>query len=301
VARASGKIILLGEHAVVYGVPAIAAGIELGASAFAVPAPTASIRVGEVCASVSDDSELGRALAAIVKELGSKPCRVEAALELPPGAGLGASAALGVAVARALLEAAGEPDETERVLAAAAAWEHVFHGNASGVDAAASVYAGAIWFEKGKAIERLQVERELVVAIALAAPPASTKAMVEQVARQRERRPEVVNKALEGLRALVMNAKLCLAAGDLPGLGQLMTYAQMLLSGLFVSTEAIERCCALARDAGALGAKLTGAGGGGAVIALADLDAAPILAAWRAAGIECFATRVRARARGAEK
>ena len=118
--------------------------------------------------------------------------------------------------------------------------------------------------------------------------------MVEGVARLRERRPELVDKALEGIHALVRNAKLCLNAGDLPGLGSLMNYNQMLLSGLFVSTEGIERCCALARDVGALGVKLTGAGGGGAVVALCDGTSEPILAAWRAAGIECFGSFVRA-------
>ncbi|HYP90745.1 MAG TPA: mevalonate kinase, partial [Polyangiaceae bacterium] len=127
-------------------------------------------------------------------------------------------------------------------------------------------------------------------------PPASTKLMVEAVARQRERRPELFEKTLEAIRALVANAKLCLEAGDLPGLGSLMNYNQMLLSGMFVSTEGIERCCALAREAGALGAKLTGAGGGGAVIALCDGDSEPILAAWRSASIECFGSCVRANA-----
>lgn len=95
---------------------------------------------------------------------------------------------------------------------------------------------------------------------------------------------------------MVNNAKLCLEAGDLPGLGSLMNYNQMLLSGLFVSTEGIEHCCGLAREAGALGAKLTGAGGGGAVVALCDRDPEPVLAAWRAGGIECFGSYVRAHA-----
>ncbi len=77
-----------------------------------------------------------------------------------------------------------------------------------------------------------------------------------------------------------------------------MNYNQMLLSGLFVSTEGIERCCALARDAGALGAKLTGAGGGGAVVALCDADPSAVLGAWRAAGVECFGSAVRAKKQG---
>jgi mevalonate kinase len=294
-ARANGKIILLGEHAVVYGVPAIAAGIERGVEAHAELATVAALRVGERSAVPGDGSDLGQAFAALLAALGAPPLSVAATLELPPGSGLGASAALGVAIARAALSALGEQPDPLRVLAAAAAWEGVYHGNPSGVDAAAAAYDGCILFEKGHAVQAISLSRDLVLAIGLAGPPASTKLMVESVARLRERRPTVVDKALEGIRALVNNAKLCLDAGDLPGLGSLMNYNQMLLSGLFVSTEGIERCCALARDAGALGAKLTGAGGGGAVVALCDGHFEPILSVWRAAGVECFGSYVRAR------
>jgi mevalonate kinase len=293
-ARANGKIVLLGEHAVVYGVPAIAAGIERGVNAHAELAAASTLRIGDRCATPDDDSDLARSFQALLAALAAPPVAVEATLELPPGSGLGASAALGVAIARAVLCAAGQAAETPRVLLAAAAWEGIYHGNPSGVDAAAAAHDGCIWFEKGVGMQPLALARDLALAVGLAGPPASTKAMVESVARLRERRPAVVDKALEGIRALVKNARLCLESGDLPGLGSLMNYNQMLLSGLFVSTEGIERCCGLARDAGALGAKLTGAGGGGAVIALCGGDSEPILAAWRAAGIECFGTQVRA-------
>ena len=295
-ARANGKVILLGEHAVVYGVPAIAAGIERGVEASARPADSSSLRIGERYARAADESELGRAFAALLAALDAPRLAVQACLELPPGSGLGASAALGVAIARAVLSASGCEPDAARVQAAAAAWEGVYHGNPSGIDAAAAAHDGCLWFDRQSGPQPIVLRRDLVLAIGLADPPASTKLMVEGVARLRERRPEVVDKALEGIRALVANAKLCLEAGDLPGLGSLMNYNQMLLSGLFVSTEGIERCCALARDAGALGAKLTGAGGGGAVIALCDGTAQAILAAWQGAGIDCFGSSVRARA-----
>jgi mevalonate kinase len=180
------------------------------------------------------------------------------------------------------------------VLEAAGAWEQVFHGNASGVDAAAAYAGGCIWFSKATGIQPIFVALPLKLVICLAGPPASTKQMVEDVRRLGERRPDLLAKSLAGIESLVNNAKLCIEAGDLRGLGQLMNYNQMLLSGLFLSTSDIERACAVAREAGALGAKLTGAGGGGAVIALCEDSSEPIEAALRAAGFAAFSSEVSA-------
>ncbi len=117
--------------------------------------------------------------------------------------------------------------------------------------------------------------------------------MVDAVAKLRERKPQMVEKSFEGIRALVINARSAIEAGDHFALGRLMDLNQMILSGLFVSTEEIERMCALARSAGALGAKLTGAGGGGCVVALASNETAPaILSAWKSNGFDGFVTRV---------
>ena len=296
-ARASGKVILLGEHAVVYGAPALAVGLDRGVEVDVEPAETSSIVLGEHRADAGDGSDTARALDALVGELGAPPVSVRARLELPAGSGLGVSAALGVAVARAVLAMLGAPksgDTRTRVLAAAAAWEGVFHGAPSGIDAAVAESGGCIQFSRAEGIEPVRLGRALPLVVAVAGPPASTKLMVSDVARLRERRPAVVEKAFEGITALVKNARLCLEAGDLPGLGKLMDLNQMLLAGLMVSTESIERACDVARSAGALGAKLTGAGGGGVVVALADLDSEPLVLAFREAGIECFSATVSA-------
>lgn len=301
-ARAFGKVILLGEHAVVYGVPALALGLDRGARAEASPAECASIHIGEHRAEAGDGSELGRALVALLDTLGAPPLAVRVELELPPGAGLGASAALGVATARAALDCLGvapEPgDYAARVSVAADAWERVYHGNPSGIDTAAASAPGCLLYTRAEGAERVHVGRAVPLVIALAGPPASTRSMVESVARLRDRRPQIVNKAFEGIHALVANARLCIEVGDLPGLGKLMDLNQMLLSGLMVSTEGIENACEIARSAGALGAKLTGAGGGGAVVALADIDPDPVIEAWRAAGLSCFSAVVPASERG---
>jgi len=309
-ARASGKVILLGEHAVVYGAPALAAGLELGAVAKAVPAEVASLEIGghwmgaearEKTGS-ERERELARGLDALLRALGAPPLAITAELELPPGAGLGASAALGVAMSRAVLETLEPgvelfaPATRARVLAGAAAWEGVFHGNPSGIDAAAAEGGGCIHFTRAEGPTRVHVLRALPLVVAIAGPPASTREMVAGVARLFERRPDTAAKTIAAVGSLVRNARLCIEAGDLPGLGKLMDLNQMLLAGLMLSTEPIERACAAARDAGALGAKLTGAGGGGAVIALADIDPEPVLAAIRSEGFSCFATNVRATA-----
>ena len=283
-ASASGKVILLGEHAVVYGVPALAVGIDRGARAEVTPERQTHLTInGEPPKS----QDALKALKALRAELGAPELGVRAQLDIPAGAGLGASAAMGVAIAKACVEHIGlEPTEA-RVLCAADAWERVFHGNPSGIDTRAAYYGGCLKFRRGHQPEFVKLARPLLLAIGIAGPPASTKAMVDSVAKLQKRRPTLVEKSLEGIQSLVHNAALCLSAGDFTGLGKLMDYNQMLLSGLFLSTPEIEQACGVARDHGALGAKLTGAGGGGAVIALAQ-DPDRIVTAWRAHGIEAF-------------
>jgi mevalonate kinase len=291
-ARAHGKLILLGEHAVVYGVPAIAVGISAGVTAEAALAESSSLALGELRAAAADDSELGRAFSALLRALSAPPVRVEVTLGMPVGSGLGASAAIGVAIAKSVLECQGEPPLEARVLEAAGAWENVFHGSASGIDAAAAFHGGCLWFRKGEGVSPIPLGADLSLCVALAGPPASTRLMVESVARLRARRTELVDKSLDGIRSLVENARLAIAAGDVRSLGKLMDLNQMILSGLFVSTDEIESACEAARSAGALGAKLTGAGGGGAVVALVEDDPEPVLAAFGGLGLKCFAARV---------
>jgi mevalonate kinase len=116
--------------------------------------------------------------------------------------------------------------------------------------------------------------------------------MVEGVAALRAKNHEMVEKSFSAIESLSKNAKLAIESGDLPALGTLLDLNQMLLAGLLVSTPEIEGACRSARSAGALGAKLTGAGGGGCVIALADGSPDPILAAWKNDGLPCFASVV---------
>jgi mevalonate kinase len=295
-ARSFSKSILLGEHAVVFGVPAIAVGLDRGAIAHAAPAAISQIRLGnQSSATAHDGTELGTGYGALLDAAGVTNCAVEVSLEIPAGVGLGASAAIGVAVARAVFEWKGEPSpELGRVVEAAMAWERVFHGNPSGIDAWGAAYGGCFSYVRGSGIKPLAIGRDLTLAVCVAGPPASTRLMVEGVARLRDKNPDLVGKSFSAIETLARNAALAIEAGDLFALGKLLDLNQMLLAGLFVSTPEIESACAIARSSGALGAKLTGAGGGGCVIALADGDPEPILKAWRADNLQCFSSVVRA-------
>ncbi len=300
---ACGKVILLGEHAVVYGVPALAVGIDRGARAVATPIAAGPsrlrVRGWEVEVTEHDTSnDLGcafRALLGAVRAEASGPAHVhvDAETDLPPGGGLGCSAAIGVAVARAIV---GDPQH-ERLTAFVNAWEQVFHGNPSGVDAAVAARGGCVVFERRAGVAHLEpvgVRGGLTLCVGNTGVASSTKSMVDSVARLAERRPQVVKKAWDGIGALVKNARLAIEAGDRFGLGRLMDLNQMLLSGLFLSTPEIEAMCESARAASALGAKLTGAGGGGSVIALVNglSGAERVIEAWKKEGFTGFATRV---------
>jgi len=304
--RASGKVILFGEHAVVYGVPGLAAGIERGARATAERTGSAhgSLRIGGKAH--DPESDLGRALASLLAVEPALPAMdVEAFAEIPPGGGLGCSAALGVAIARACESAAGDQAPSPSlVYERGLAWERVFHGNPSGIDTAAAALGTFLWFERGPGPKALTIPVDVWLAVGYSGSSSSTKTMVEGLARLKERKPEIVQKFLDGVTAIVKNAKLALDAGDERAVGQLMDMNQMLLAGVMMSTESIERMCSIARKAGALGAKLTGSGGGGSVIALggiappgaasspAEQRARTIAEAFTAEGYAAFATRI---------
>ncbi|MEM6957352.1 MAG: mevalonate kinase [Myxococcota bacterium] len=271
--RGAGKIILFGEHAVVHGTPALAAALGLGVSAEANAADTSriSIEPWSLDLSPDDDHAIARAFAALLATYESaQPVHVHLKVDLPGGAGLGCSAAMGVATCEAL-DAVYQVERSRLERGAhTLVWEHVFHGNPSGVDNAVSAAGGVVLFRRGQTPEPVVPRHALPLVIAHSGESSSTKEIVAMVGRQYERERERVQQAFDAIESVVMNGKLAIEQGELKSVGQLMTMNQLLLSGLMLSTERIETLCRAAEGAGALGAKLTGAGAGGCMIALAE-------------------------------
>ncbi len=265
------KVILFGEHSVVYGHPALAAALSATVSVRTVSAH-AGHAVGldprpDIYAP-GDGSRLGTALGHLIDVMGGSDSAPTGTVWLesavPIGAGLGSSAAMAVALARHYDPTA----DIETVLEAARAWESVFHKNPSGVDHTTSALGGVIEFCKGRSPEfrRLEIE-PLPLVIGQIDQGADTSVMVEGVRRRLDRRPGPMRAALGLLGECAVAAQPALICGDVDTVGELMDIAHGGLTAIGVSTPGLDAACATARAAGATGAKLTGAGGGGCIIA----------------------------------
>jgi mevalonate kinase len=287
-----GKVILVGEHAVVHGHTAIAAGISAGITVTARPGSgRLQVPAWGLDARAGDGSDVGRALAALLRALGSPDLDFEGDAQIPSRAGLGSSAALSVAVARAAVAATGRADlELGPIVAAA---EAVFHGNPSGIDAAAAQTGVAGRFSRASGWQAIPVRQAFTLCVGLSGHPRDTAAQVAAVSQLRSRL-SVADDLLSVLGRLADDAAAALALGDVDGLGRIFDAAHGVLAALRLSGPELETLVHSARAAGAIGAKLTGAGGGGAVIAIAPGHERDVLKRWRAAGFDGFTAEIRA-------
>ncbi len=301
-----GKIILLGEHAVVYGYPALAAALDRGVTMDAVPTTKGGMRLNipawNATIKANDDSELARCLCAIADALsiGRPELSLVGDAQIPHGAGLGSSAALAVAIARAMLAWAKRPADPATLAHAASASETLVHGKPSGVDVALAITGGLGVFRRASGLSPLKrsdgTVPSLRVLVGPSGQPRSTGTMVQKVAEATGERP--ADTRLSELGKLCDTGTNALLGNDLAALGATMNRAHEVLSDLGVSTPILDDLCKQARDLGAHGAKLTGAGGGGAVIAIAPRDSRieqEILAAWKAMSVTGFVATLGAR------
>jgi len=209
--------------------------------------------------------------------------------EVPSRAGLGSSAAMAVAIARAVAARTGAGEDD--VLVAAALAETVFHKTPSGIDTAAASRGGVGRFDRAAGWQAIPVKRPIELCVGLSGQVRQTSDLVGSVAVLCERVP-VARRLIGALGDVARAGMEALASGDQVALGHEFNLAHGLLSGLGVSSPELDALVRAARGAGALGAKLTGAGGGGAVIALAPDRAEDVLKSWRSMGRYGFLTLV---------
>ena len=320
-AAAPGKVLLLGEHAVVYGHPALAAALPREVHVEVAEDPAGPVI--ELCIASSTSTspstrttnstspstlfpgrapipvppELLCAAAEMAAEVGA-PARFRARVvsELPLGGGLGSSAALGVALARALSQLAGRDCSPERAAELALQLERVFHGAPSGVDPAICARGGVLLFRRGEppSIERVVLRERVHLAVVLTGIARGTRSTVLPLSARRSERPALYDPMLALLGELARGGAEALTRGDLQDLGVRFDAAHGLLAALGVSCSELEEAVVALRGAGALGAKLTGAGGGGAAIGLArDAEhAAALVGAVARRGMEAFAAEI---------
>ena len=294
---AGGKVILVGEHAVVHGHPALVAGIALGVRPRVQPRraglPTwLRIARWSIDGPLDRTERLGQAILAMLAALGlaEKPLAIDGEPELPAGVGLGSSASLSVSLARALLRLTGEPQITERVEQLALLAESCFHGRASGVDVAAASRGGLLFFRTGQPVEPVAAPRPLPLLLVLTPAGPCTAELVARVGTALAQEPGRVGGTLQRLGELARQARQAVLDSCPAALGATLDEAHGLLAGLGLSTAEVERAVATARAAGALGAKLSGAGGGGVVLVLPGDDPARLAGALREAGFTVLET-----------
>lgn len=287
-----GKVILLGEHGAVYGQPALAAPISRGVRAFAEPAESLEFDVPENLSEAQTEA-LERAFSRAAKLTGYPKFAISVESDLPVSMGLGSSGALSVAVARVLLQAknGGKVPDAKRVEKIAFALEKEFHGTPSGVDHTTSARGTMVLYTKGM-VKEVKARRPVKVLIAMVGARTATKVTVGALRDRQARWASRYRRVFKDIGQLAREGAVAAKNGDLELLGDLMNMNQGFLNGLGLSSERLETMVFKLRAAGALGAKLTGAGGdGGAVIALFK-EPEPIVKRLRDEGIDCFASQL---------
>ncbi|MBU0586746.1 mevalonate kinase [Candidatus Micrarchaeota archaeon] len=262
------KTILLGEHFVVYGLPAIGAALSKKIEIEVTKAPHMKIEAAHA------DGKLLLGLEAAKKSMKiTENFNVKIKSEIPIGSGLGSSAALSVAFVRAVADESKMFITDHEISKHAYESERVFHGVPSGIDNTLATQGGAILFQKtqtGAEITPLKIGRPLNLVIGNTGKKrGSTEDIISAVKARRDKNPEIYNDLFNAEKKMIDSAVTAISSGKIEDLGEFMNINHGLLCSMGVSSRENEMIIYAARDLGALGAKITGAGCGGSCTILA--------------------------------
>jgi mevalonate kinase len=284
---APGKIILFGEHSVVYGKPAIAVPVQ-AVRARAVVMPDIAASSGRVLIQAPDiglEADLDRLpdnhhlrviVILVLNELGiTRPpaLRLRVSSTIPIASGMGSGAAIAVASIRAISSFLGSPLSDERVSSLAFEVEKLHHGTPSGIDNTVITFQQPVFFQRtpqGNRVETLDVANPFPIVIGDTGVRSSTAKAVGELRSAWQRDQDFYEGLFYQVGEIVEQARQLIQTGNSSLLGRLMDENHALLQAMGVSSEALDQLVEAARQAGAKGAKLSGGGRGGNMIALTE-------------------------------
>lgn len=283
---APAKIILFGEHAVVYGQPALAVPIaQLRAQAEIIPTGQpfrlVASDIDESLPINIDDQLVDNALAHMARltlqALNVRPPNVSIIVssQIPLASGLGSGAAVSAALGRAIAFATNGTLPNEQLNRLVYEVEGLHHGTPSGVDNTVIVYERPVYFVRDQTLETFSVAEPVHLLIADTGNAALTKVSVGDVRKLYETDPAFTQPLLDAIGQVVQQARVALESGDLPTLGALALENHRLLRQLTVSSPELDTFVQVSMEAGAYGAKLSGGGRGGNMIAFVTEQTAP--------------------------
>ncbi|MDR2976304.1 MAG: mevalonate kinase [Streptococcaceae bacterium] len=275
--EAHAKLILIGEHSVVYGQPAIALPVNL----LKMRVTLMKTRYGQIIQDaemrnrlelMEDDFEgIRQLILRLLKKFDSEkmPFSLEIDSNIPRGRGLGASAALATAVTKAFFDYFDADLSKDELLYFVNFSEAIIHGRASGIDAATVNSNTPLWFIKNQVIEPLEIELPGLLVIGDSGIHGLTSQAISTVRQKLHEEKETTEENIARLGDYATQAKKVLTSSKIYGLGPILNSSQAILRELGVSHPKLDNLIDAAQKAGALGAKLTGSGLGGVMVALA--------------------------------
>lgn len=278
IGKSHAKIILFGEHAVVYQEPGISIPIKnLNVTVTIRPAYNGQLITGQnFSGNLEDLGANFEGLRQLILKLlvffnsSEMPFTLDIQTNIPPERGLGASAALATAVTRAFFDYFDTKISSEMLQEFANFEEAVTHGTPSGLDVATVSSDSPVWFIKNQLMEPFNIKLDAYLVIADTGVHSQTSLPVSVIKQALRTNKKSTLNTIHAIGSISCNAKMALMNDSAETLGLLMDKNHQLLKSLGVSHPKLERLIATAKKAGALGAKLTGAGAGGCMIALAD-------------------------------
>lgn len=287
-ASAPGKVILFGEHAVVYGRPAIAVPVsQVRAKAIVIAEPKARRGLVRLIApdigleTTLEQLPVDHPLAVVIQKATTAmqvshipACSIQISSTIPIAGGMGSGAAVSVATLRALSAFVGHPLTNEQISELVYEAERIYHGTPSGIDNTVITYARPVYFVKGNPVEILSVRKPFTLVIGDTGIKSPTSLAVSEVHHGWETDREHFDQLFDAIGKIAPAGRKNIQAGKIEALGPLMDENQLLLQEMGVSSAELDALVTAAKSAGALGAKLSGAGRGGSMVALVTPEAA---------------------------